>query len=62
MVLLIGFGLVLRTLVQLMELSPGYDGRRVLTASLPLQDARYASASNCACICAITPDNWFSVC
>jgi hypothetical protein len=46
MVLLIGFGLVLRTLIQLMELSPGYDGHRVLTASLPLQDARYATATS----------------
>ncbi|HEY7387121.1 MAG TPA: ABC transporter permease [Bryobacteraceae bacterium] len=46
MVLLVGFGLVLRTLVQLTELSPGYDGHRVLTASLPLQDARYSTAAS----------------
>lgn len=45
-VLLVGFGLVLRTLVHLSELNPGYDGNRVLTASLPLQDARYSTASS----------------
>ena len=46
MVLLVGFGLVLKTLVLLKGLSPGYDGHDVLTASLPLQDARYSTAAS----------------
>jgi predicted permease len=41
MVLLVGAGLVVRTFVYLTNLNPGYDGRKVLTASLSLQDARY---------------------
>ncbi len=44
-VLLIAFGLIVRTIVHLRQLSPGYDGHSVLTASLPLQDARYSTAS-----------------
>lgn len=44
MVLLVGFGLVLKTLAHLKGLNPGYDGRDVLTASLPLQDNRYSTA------------------
>ena len=46
MVLLVGFGLVVKTLAYLEVLSPGYDGRGVLTASLPLQDTRYATAAS----------------
>ena len=46
MVLLVSFGLVLKTLTHLRGLAPGYDGRGVLTASLPLQDARYSTAAN----------------
>jgi predicted permease len=45
MVLLVAFGLVLKTLANLKGLSPGYDGRDVLTASLPLQDARYSTSA-----------------
>jgi len=46
MVLLVGFGLVLKTLAHLKGLNPGYDGRDVLTAGLPLQDARYSTAAS----------------
>ena len=45
MVLLVGAGLVTRTLVYLTGLNPGYDGRGVLTANLSLQDARYAASA-----------------
>ena len=44
MTLLVGAGLVLRTLILLTGLNPGFDGRNVLTASLSLQDARYSTA------------------
>jgi predicted permease len=43
-VLLVAAGLVLRTLAALTGLTPGFDVRNVLTASLPLQDARYTTA------------------
>jgi predicted permease len=45
MVLLVSAGLVLRTLANLTGLNPGYDGRGVLTATLPLQDARYSTSA-----------------
>jgi predicted permease len=45
MVLLVGAGLLLRTLSHLTRLNPGYDGQNVLTASLSMQDARYESAT-----------------
>jgi predicted permease len=45
MLLLVGAGLVVRTLVLLASLKPGFDGSNVLTASLSLQDARYATAA-----------------
>ncbi len=45
MVLLVGAGLLLRTLSYLTSLKPGYDGNNVLTASLSLQDARYGTAA-----------------
>src|SRR5579871_1304596 len=45
MVLLVGAGLLLRTLSHLTSLNPGYDGRNVLTASLSMQDARYETAA-----------------
>ena len=41
MVLLVSAGLVLRPLIYLSGLNPGFDGRHVLTASLSLKDARY---------------------
>ncbi len=41
MVLLVSAGLVLHPLIYLNALSPGFDGRNVLTASLSLRDARY---------------------
>jgi predicted permease len=44
MVLLVGAGLLLRTLSHLTNLNPGYDGSNVLTASLSMQDARYETA------------------
>jgi predicted permease len=45
MVLLVGAGLLLRTLSCLTSLKPGYDGNNVLTANLSLQDARYDTAA-----------------
>jgi predicted permease len=45
MVLLVCAGLVVRTLAGLIGLTPGFDGRNVLTAGLPLQDARYSTAA-----------------
>lgn len=43
-VLLIGAGLLIRTFAHLMGLQPGFDSHNVITASLSLQDARYAAA------------------
>jgi predicted permease len=43
-VLLVGAGLLVRTLASLMNLNPGFDGNHVITASLSMQDARYATA------------------
>jgi len=42
--LLVGAGLLVRTLAHLTRLKPGFDGKNVMTASLSLQDARYTSA------------------
>jgi predicted permease len=44
-VLLIGAGLLIRTLAVLLGLEPGFDSHNVITASLSLQDARYANGS-----------------
>lgn len=44
-VLLVSAGLFVRTLVNLRGLEPGFDPNGVVTASVSLQDARYASAS-----------------
>jgi predicted permease len=41
LVLLVGAGLLIRTLLHLQHLDPGFDGTNVLTASASLQDARY---------------------
>jgi predicted permease len=43
MVLLVSAGLVLRPLMYLNGLNPGFDPRNVLTASLSLRDARYTT-------------------
>jgi len=43
MVLLVGAGLLIRTFAHLQGLNPGFDARNVITASLSLQDARYAT-------------------
>jgi len=43
-VLLIGAGLLVRTLAHLYQLRPGFDPANVITASFSLQDARYATA------------------
>jgi putative ABC transport system permease protein len=40
-VLLVGAGLLIRTFDHLMHLRAGFDGTRVMTATLSLQDARY---------------------
>jgi predicted permease len=45
MVLLAGAGLMTRSFLHLRQLNPGFDGTNVLTASLSLQDARYATAA-----------------
>jgi len=44
-VLLVGAGLLVRTFDHLLNLPPGFDGTRVMSGSLSLQDARYASAT-----------------
>lgn len=46
LVLLVGAGLLIRTLLHLENLTPGFDGTNVLAASASLQDARYADAKN----------------
>jgi predicted permease len=43
-VLLIGAGLLIRTLTHLYQLRPGFDPANVNTASFSLQDARYSTA------------------
>ncbi len=43
-VLLVGAGLLIRTVSTLMSLRPGFDGNHIVTATLSLQDARYATA------------------
>jgi predicted permease len=43
-VLLVGAGLMIRTFDHLMNLRAGFDATHVMTASLSLQDARYATA------------------
>jgi predicted permease len=42
-VLLVGAGLLIRTFDHLVRLPPGFDGTHVMTATLSLQDARYAT-------------------
>jgi predicted permease len=44
--LLIGGGLLLRTVYHLWNLDPGFNGRSVLTAGFSLDDARYSSAAD----------------
>lgn len=44
-VLLIGAGLMVRTLAYLSGLNPGFDDRNVFTAQLSLQDARYGTSA-----------------
>src|SRR5581483_716935 len=44
-VLLVGAGLLVRTFVQLTQLTPGFDGTHVMTGMLSLQDARYQSSA-----------------
>jgi predicted permease len=45
-VLLIGAALLVRTLLHLENVSPGFDATNVLTASASLQDARYRDSGN----------------
>ncbi len=44
--LLIGAGLLIRTLTHLYRLRPGFDPGNVITASFSLQDARYATSQS----------------
>ena len=44
--LLIGAGLLIRTLTALYHLRPGFDSTNVITASFSLQDARYSTAQS----------------
>jgi predicted permease len=44
LVLLVGAGLMLRTLAWLNGLDPGFDGRNVISAQASLQDARYQTS------------------
>jgi predicted permease len=46
MVLLVGAGLLLRTLLYLQNLEPGFNGEHVLVGSVSLQDARYNTAES----------------
>jgi predicted permease len=46
MMLLVGDGLLIRTYFHLRLLSPGFDPTNVLTAQIPLEDARYTTASS----------------
>src|SRR6266446_6490204 len=46
LVLLVGAGLLIRTLLHLQHLDPGFDGTNVLTASASLQDARYRESAS----------------
>ncbi|MFN3325928.1 MAG: ADOP family duplicated permease [Bryobacteraceae bacterium] len=46
LVLLVGAGLLIRTVLYLQNLSPGFDPTNVVTASASLQDARYNDSSN----------------
>lgn len=46
LVLLVGAGLLVRTLLHLQHRDPGFDGSNVLTASASLQDARYADSAS----------------
>jgi putative ABC transport system permease protein len=41
-VLLVGAGLLMRTLASLLDVDPGFDSRNVLTAGLPVSEGRYA--------------------
>ena len=45
-VLLVGAGLLIRTFAHLEGLNPGFDARHVISASLSLQDARYATGQS----------------
>ena len=45
-ILLIGAGLMIRTVGYLAGLNAGFDGRSVFTGKVSLQDARYATSSN----------------
>ncbi len=47
-VLVIGAGLLIRTLTHLMNINPGFNPDHVVTASLSLQDARYKTSSSVA--------------
>lgn len=44
-VLLVVAGLLLRTFTHLQQLTPGFEGNDVITASVSLQDARYATSA-----------------
>ena len=46
LVLLIGAGLLVRTLLYLQHLDPGFDGTGVVTVSASLQDARYGDSDS----------------
>ncbi|HEU5022533.1 MAG TPA: ABC transporter permease, partial [Bryobacteraceae bacterium] len=46
LVLLIGAGLLVRTLLYLQHLDPGFDGTGVVTVSASLQDARYSTSES----------------
>jgi predicted permease len=47
LVLLVGAGLMVRTLVYLNGLTPGFDTRNVIAAEASLQDARYRTIAAC---------------
>ncbi|HVY91379.1 MAG TPA: FtsX-like permease family protein, partial [Bryobacteraceae bacterium] len=46
LILLVGAGLLIRTLLYLQHLDPGFDGTGVITVSASLQDARYGESES----------------
>src|SRR5205814_1994593 len=48
LVLLVGAGLMVRTLIYLKGLNPGFDTRNVIAAEASLQDKRYTTLAACS--------------
>ncbi len=50
-ILLIGSGLLIRSFVHLLQVSPGFDSENVLTMNIPLPPSRYAANSQMSAFC-----------